>query len=144
MIAVHETANKIPLLITSYSEALNDITSSKIAPSVALLSVFDENWKNRYGSFIKALITKKCKFFVCFGTYSDKLEEFIDDLSCSRYDELSQVLITTQHKDDAIEEIIYFFVNVATVTDGCQDGLVAILENDSNKSLDVVGLLLKA
>ncbi len=82
------------------------------APFAVLLEADEPCWLDN--SYLRlrtdALLAAGCRYFVCYGGRSEEIHDCIDDVIVEK--DLCG-LPTTFHRDESIQDVAYFFTNIA-------------------------------
>lgn len=104
----------------------NSDFSIHVRPDVVLFSSWKKNLSgySELTSLIEKLLDLGCNCFICAGTHSESLHDFIDDVLLSKA--VNSDAVTTWHNDDTDDEVAEFCFHAASLQGG--DTLVAFLE----------------
>lgn len=138
MTVIHKCANGKSLIIIDEGGFAREIKNADILPCVVLLSCWKEFSADEDFQLIISLLDAGCKYFVCFGPFSEELHDFIDDMIIDGEYDLG--IITTYH-DDELEEVIDFFVNTTAPCNKDKEVLLAIIDKRSPREEVIQRLL---
>lgn len=127
MASFHRCLNGRALIVSDEENICQAIDGYGIVPCVTLITAWAIDAVNLRARelLVKNLLAKGCRYFVCTGTYGEKLHDFIDDIVVYKED---QTIVTTWHDDETPEDIVYFFVNLTDIWEEKRGGLVAVLD----------------
>jgi hypothetical protein len=142
-------SNGRSLLITHKSLVDTELGGS-LVPCIVLLTAWSASrasisfWK----SLIKFLLDKGTTYFVCIGSFSEKLHDEIDELMYQYDDEQgterSINIVTTYHADDTLEEVVDYCVYATELKDKDNGCILAILDESSEEDQNMEAFLKKA
>ena len=146
---ISKSSNGKPIITANRAAAQSELGDSWV-PCVVLLTAWTVSTASIsfWETLIKTLLDKGTMYFVCVGTYSEKLHDEIDDL-LYRYDDKrrskwSVKIVTTYHANDTVEEAIDYCVYATELWDKDNGCILAILTDNSVEDREVKEFLEKA
>jgi len=140
-------SNGRSLLITDKASVESEL-GNHMVPCIVLLTAWSASrasisfWRG----MIKYLLDKGTAYFVCVGTFSEKLHDEIDELLYQYDDEQgtksSMNVITTYHADDTPEEVVDYCVYATELKDKDKGCILAVLDENSDRD-EKLGMILK-
>lgn len=89
----------------------------------------EEAYSARTRAVVLALLAAKCSGFVCFGPQSEVLHDVVDEIIVEQQliqgGAVDSEVTTTWHDDEAVEDVVHFFISVIGADDDSL--LVAVL-----------------
>jgi len=145
---ISKSSNKRVLVISSKSSVRVDLTDW--VPYIVVLTAWtiDRSSLVYWKSLIDYLLEKGVVYIACFGTFSEKLHDEIDELIYEyddAYDKLQNVnIVTTFHANDTIEEAIDYCLYGTELEDKAHNCILVILDEGSIEDQEVKEFLLKS
>lgn len=134
------------IVVADKSHWQSELLKAKVIPQIVLLSAWapgdiDPQFLE---PMIRELIELGCRYFVCAGTSSESLHDYVDDLYLdserSYEDERNNVImITTWHDADSNEEVANYFLNLT----GATGELLAILDDSKEEDRQLKSAILE-
>lgn len=142
-------SNGRSLLLANKSLVSTEL-GNNLVPCIVLLTAWSVSRASIsfWESLIKLLLDKGATYFVCVGTFSEKLHDEIDELMYQYDDEHgtehSINMVTTYHADDTLEEVVDYCVYATELRDKDKGCILAVLDETSEKDENMEILLKKA
>lgn len=117
------------LAIVSHRDLAEVLAQHRGRPVAALLTWHKaEADPAELAPIVSLLLDSQCEYFVCSGSASEALHDWIDDVVASRASSFAgNVVVTTWHDDETADEVARFFFEVAGAKEGSL--LVAVLDS---------------